>query len=144
MNFPPRLGHLATRQVVVAKLWPTYSETHHLEEGEAMARLGRALQGSLWEELLAATWTALLGKTKKLDEDGLLEKVAKNLKDRPQKPGRLVKVTPALSAFLVMADLEAGTASDAVRRVLESPEGRKKTAEGLIEAGKVLADELSR
>ena len=144
MRFPPRLGHLANRPVVIAKLWPTYAELHRVDEEEAMQRLTRALQGPLWEDLLASAWTAMLGNTKRLDEADLLEKVARNLKDRPQRQGRVWKQTPALSAFLVSADLEAGTASDAARRVLETPEGKKKVDEGLAEAGRLLAEELTR
>lgn len=144
MRFPPRLGHLATRPVVIAKLWPTYADLHRVDAEEAQQRLGRALQGTLWEDLLEATWSALLGGTKRLDEEGLLEKVARALKDRPLRPGRVVKQTPALSAFLVMTDLSAGTASDTARRVLETEEGKKKVAEGVAEAGRLLAAELTR
>ena len=144
MRFPPRLGHLATRKVVVAKLWPTYAEVHGIDEAEARERLERALAGRLWEDLLEATWTALQGKKKRLDEAGLLEKIAKSLQERPHRPGRMIKPTPAMSAFLLLVDIEAGTASDSVRRVLETPEGRQRAADGLAEAGRFLADEITR
>ena len=144
MRFPPRLGHLATRKVVVAKLWPTYGEVHGIDEEEARERLERALAGRFWEELLEATWTALQGKKKRLDDAGLLEKVAKTLQERPYRPGRTIKPTPAVSAFLLLLDVEAGTASDSVRRVLETPEGKQRSADGLAEAGRFLADELTR
>src|SRR5215211_5820145 len=138
MRFPPRLGHLATRRVVTAKLWPTYAEMHGIDEPEALERLERAMAGRLWEDLLDATWAALLDKNKskkkRLDEDALLEKLAGALKDRPFRPGRIAKPNPAMSAFLLLADLEVGTASDAARRVLETAEGRQRTAEGLAEA----------
>lgn len=144
MRYPPRLGHLATRAVVVAKLWPTYAAAHRLDEEESIQRLERALAQTLWEDLLEATWVALKDKKKRLDDQGLLEQVAQSLKNRPLRPGREAKLTPSLSAFLVLADLEAGTASEAARRVLESPEGQKRVREGLSEAGRVLADELLR
>ena len=144
MAFPPRLSHLATRAVVVAKLVPTFAEAHHIDEEEAAQRLDLALKGRLLTDLLEATWTALQGSTKRLDEAGLLEKVATTLSDRPQRPGRLAELTPGWSAFLVLADLEAGTASDAVRRVLGTDEGRKRALDGLNEVGRYLAAELSR
>lgn len=144
MNYPPRLGHLVTRKVVAAKLAPTYALSHNLEEGEAVAALERALEGSLWEALLAASWQALVEKNRKLDEERLLEKVATTLKDRPHKPGAAAAMTPAWSAFLVKLDLEAGTASDMARRVLESPEGARRVEEGLRDAGQHLARELTR
>lgn len=144
MRYPPRLGHLATRRVVTAKLGPTYAAAHGIDDDEARQRLERALAGRLWEDLLEATWSALLGSKKRLDESGLLEKVAGSLEERPYRPGRVVKQTPELSAFLILADLEAGTASDAARRVMETKEGQERAAAGLAEAGRILAAELTR
>ncbi|WP_338863950.1 hypothetical protein [Myxococcus stipitatus] len=144
MSYPPRLSHLATRAVVVAKLVPTYAQAHRLDEEEAAQRLSSALSGKLLPSLLEATWSALQGKTKRLNEDGLLEKVATTLSDRPLRPGRVAPLTPSWSAFLVLTDLEAGTASDAARRVMETEEGRRRGNEGLAEAGRFLAAELTR
>ncbi|HVE83034.1 MAG TPA: hypothetical protein VND93_09320 [Myxococcales bacterium] len=144
MNHPPRLGHLATRAVIAARLAPTYAQAHNVDDDEAREQLERALRGSLWERLLDAAWAALLGSAKRLTEEGLLEKVAGTLKDRPLKPGRVAAVNPAWSAFLVLADLEAGTASDAARRVLESAEGQRRAQEGIEEVGRFLAGELGR
>lgn len=146
MRYPPRLSHLCTRPVLVSKLVPTYALAHHLDDEEARLRLDRALTGALREDLLAATWDALVGGTKRLKEEGLLEKVAKSLQDRPERPGRVVDTekNPAWSAFLILTDVHAGTASDAARRVLESAEGQKMAKMGLDEVGKFLAKELTR
>src|SRR5688572_23308744 len=110
MRYPPRLAHLATRPVVSAKLTPTYAAAHSLDEDEARERVDAALRGSLLEDLLEATWAAMLGQTKRLDENGLLEKVATTLGERPLRPGRKATLNPAWSAFLVLADVHAGTA----------------------------------
>ncbi|RKH00147.1 hypothetical protein D7V97_30695 [Corallococcus sp. CA053C] len=144
MSFPPRLAHLATRAVVVAKLGPTYAAAHSLDSEESAQRLSTALSGRLLTSLLDATWAQMLGATKRLTEDGLLEKVAATLGDRPQRPGKVATTTPGWSAFLVLVDLEAGTASDAARRVMESDEGRKRGAAGLQEVAAFLAAELTR
>lgn len=144
MTFPPRLAHLATRAVVVAKLAPSYAAAHQLDDEEAAQRLQLALQGALLQQLLASTWEAMKGKTKRLDEAGLLEKVAGTLKDRPQRPGRLATEGPAWNAFLILLDLEAGTASDAARRVMDTEQGRKMAEAGLAEGGRFLAAELTR
>lgn len=144
MSYPPRLSHLATRAVVVAKLVPTYAQAHSIDEEEAAQRLSAALAGRMLPELLEATWTAMRGTAKRLTDDGLLEKVATTLGERPLRPGRVAPVSPAWSAFLVLTDLAAGTASDAARRVMESDEGRRRGAEGLAEAGRFLAAELTR
>lgn len=144
MAFPPRLAHLATRQVVVAKLVPTYARALRVDGDEAAQRLSTALRGWLLTSLLEATWTALLGTTKRLKDEGLLEKVATTLQDRPLRPGRVVEVSPAWSAFLVLADLEANIASEAARRVMESPEGQQRAQAGVAEVGRFLASELTR
>jgi hypothetical protein len=144
MNYPPRLGHLATRPVVVAKLVPTYARAHQIDEEEASQRLTRALAGRIWEELLSATWQAMKGKVKRLDEERLLDKVATTLQDRPLRRGKAVDTNPAWSAFMMMLDLEIGTAGDAARRVMETEQGRKMMAGGMTEAGGFLATELTK
>ncbi len=144
MKYPPRLGHLATRPVVVNRLVPTYARAHQIDEQEASQRLGRAFAGALWEDLLAATWEAMKGQVKRLDEERLLEKVAATLEERPLRYGRAVETTPAWSAFMMLLDLEIGTAGDAARRVMESEQGRKMMATGLAEAGLFLAIELTK
>lgn len=144
MRYPPRLAHLATRNVVVAKLAPTYSEAHSIDDEEGVIRLDRALQSPLLDELLAGAWAALVGTTVRLDEDALVQKVASGLKNRPQRPGKVAPLTPGWSAFLVLADVRAGIASDAAQRLLETEEGAKRAAAGLAEVGKFLAGELVR
>lgn len=144
MRYPPRLGHLATRAVLLAKLIPLYAAAHQIDDDEARDRLEIALQPKLIEDILAHTWTALLGGTKKLDENGLLEKVSRSLGDRPLRAGRVIEMTPSLSAFMVIVDLAAGTASDAVRHVMESEDGKRRANAGLADAGKFLAAELLR
>src|SRR6478735_3848222 len=48
VRYPSRLGHLATRPVVVNRLVPTYAKAHQVDEQEASQRLTRALAGPLW------------------------------------------------------------------------------------------------
>jgi hypothetical protein len=142
--YPPRLGHLLTKPVLIAKLTQSYSQAHEIDDEEAASRLSTALNQRFLEELLAATWKALLGSVKRLDEAGLLEKVASTLKDRPLRAGRLATPSVQWSAFLLLVDIHAGTASDAVRRVLETTEGAAKLREGLEVAGKFIAAEVTR
>jgi hypothetical protein len=131
--------------VVVARLVPTYARAHQIDEEEASQRLTRALSVRLWEDLLSATWEAMKAKVKRLDEQRLLEKVATTLEERPLRRGKaVVELNPAWSAFLMLLDLEVGTASDAARRVMETEQGRKMLAAGLAEAGKFLAAELTK
>lgn len=144
MSYPPRLGHLVTRAVVAAKFRPLFATSHEIDENEAQERLERALAGRLWELLLDTAWFALTDKKREVDEAAMLEKIAKTLKSRPLRPGRDATLNPSFSAFLVMIDLEAGMASDAARKVLESPQGEAMKKAGLTEAGRFLAAELTR
>ena len=54
MRYPPRLGHLATRAVVAARLLPSYARAHHLDEEVARPRLELALKTALHDDLLPA------------------------------------------------------------------------------------------
>ena len=142
MSYPPRLGHLITRAVMAARFRPTFAASHEIDEDEAQDRLERALRGGLWELLLESTWFALTDKKRQVDTDDVLNRIAKTLKDRPLRPGRVATLNPEFSAFLVVIDLEAGTASDAARKVLDSPQGEQMKKLGLAHAGRFLANEL--
>jgi len=144
VRYPPRLGHLATRPVVVNRLVPTYAKAHQIDEQEAAQRLERAVSGRIWEDLLAATWEAMKSRVKRLDEQKLLEKVASTLEERPLRYGKAVETNPAWSAFMMLLDLEIGTAGDAARKVMESEQARKMVSAGLAEAGMFLAIELTK
>jgi hypothetical protein len=144
MTYPPRLSHLATRPVLIAKLRPAFAEAHGLADEDADQRLESALTGSLHTDLLSATWSGMKALKPRLSESELLDRVAQTLGERPLRPGRNPKATPAWSAFFVLADIQAGVASDSARRVMESDQGRKIVVEGLSEAGRFLAAELLR
>ncbi len=144
MSYPPRLSHLATRAVLIAKFRPAFAEAHGLADEDADQRLESSFSGSLHTDLLSATWSAMKALKPRLSESELLDRVAQTLGERPLRPGRNPKATPAWSAFFVLADIQAGIASDAARRVMESDQGRKMIAEGLSEAGRFLAAELLR
>lgn len=144
MRYPPRFAHLASRPIVVSRLVRTYAQAHQIDDEEAQQRLERALSGALHEDVLAATWAALVGSTRRLDEAGLLEKVAGALKDRPLRRSKPVATNPGWSAFLLLLDLEIGTASEAARRALETPDARARLGQGLAEVGGFLSKELTR
>lgn len=144
MKYPARLSHLATRAVVVAKLNQAYGASHAIEDDEASRRLDAALSGPLLDELLSATWEAMTGTTKRLDEAGLLEKVATTLGDRPLRPGRKAPENPAWSAFFLKIDLAAGVASETAQRILDTEQGKKVAAQGVAEVSRYLAAELTR
>ena len=143
-GYPPRLSHLATRAVLVAKLRPAFAAAHTISDEEATERLGQALSTSLLSELLSAVWAAMKRLKPRLSEGELLDRVAQTLAQRPLRPGRKVAVNPAWSAFFILADIRANAASDAARRVMESEQGGKMADLGLAEAGTYVAGELLR
>jgi hypothetical protein len=144
MSQPPRFAHLATRAVVTRKLAPTYAKAHAIDDEEGEIRLSRALGGALLADLQAAAWKAIRSTSTRLTDDELAEKVAVSVKNRGLRPGKAAEAVGAWSAFLVLADIEAGVASEMARRVFESAEGRRKADEGLAIAGEHLAKELLR
>ncbi len=143
-GFPPRLSHLATRAVLAAKLRRSFAEAHSLSDDEALDRLERALSSSLLTELLSAVWAAMKELKPRLSDAELLDRVAQTLGDRPLRPGRKVAISPAWNAFFLLADIRANVASDAAQRVMETEQGSKMAAAGLIEVGRYLAAELLR
>jgi len=143
MRHPPRFAHLCTVRVVAGRLRPVYAATHDVDDQEAQERLERALSGALRDRLLDAGWAALRARSRGPDGE-LLDKVAEALARRPLRPGRMPEVNPPWGAFLLLVDLEAGTAGPAARRAFESPHGMRMAEQGIEEAGRFLAAELAR
>lgn len=144
MPHPPRFAHLLTRSLVISKLVAPYAESHAVDDEEAAIRLERAVKGALLDDLLDATWNVLVDTSKSGDTEALLDKVAKSVASRGMKPGRPIELNLEWNAFLLIADIEAGTASDAARTLLETERGRKLAKGGLAEAGRYLASEFTR
>ena len=144
MPHPPRLAHLVNRRVAVAKLTATYAAAHAIDALEGAIRLDRALTGPLQADLLDATWEALRAGKPRLSEEALLERVAEYVKEHGPRESKAAPITSDWSAFLVAADLAAGTASESARRILESVEGSARVRAGLQAAGRFLAAELLR
>ena len=145
MRYPARLAHLATRAIVVAKLAPTFADAHHLDHEEAVDRLNTALSGPLLDDLLAATWQALLGGTKKLDEEGLAgeggqEPQRPSASARP--PGRGHPGPRAPSSCSRTS--RQGPRATPRGRVMETDAGKARARAGLVVAGQLLARELTR
>ena len=144
MRFPPRFAHLVTEPVLTARLAPSYAKAHNVDLEEARICLTTALHGDLRDDLLEATWAAVRTRAPRFTEDTALEKIAASLGKRPDRPGRVKEADARWSAFWILVDLRAGTASDTARSVLESEAGQAKVREGLADAGRFLADELAR
>jgi hypothetical protein len=144
MRYPTRLPHLLTDAVLIARLAPSYEKAHNVDLEEAQLCLGTALRTELRDDLLEATWNAVRDRTPRFKEETSLDKIATSIGDRPQRPGRVQPTDARWSAFWILVDLRAGTASDAARHALESEAGQAKVREGLAEAGRFLASELAR
>lgn len=144
MPHPPRLAHLATRTVLVAKLEATYAASHGVDLVEAGIRLARGLQGRVLTDLLDATWAGLRATRKRGSDEDVLELVAEHVKERGLRPAKAAQITAGWSAAMVAIDVQAGTAGEGARRIIESVEGRPRVEAGLAEVGLFLAQELLR
>jgi hypothetical protein len=143
MRYPPRFSHLVTRSVVVAKLTPMCAKANGVDDEVAEEKLQIALKGALHEEVLGATWRELTSPADHPADDALLETIAGVLKKRGEKPGAVTKVTPAWNAFMVLVDVRAGTSTGAAQKLLDSDQGKQLVASGLVEVGRLLANELT-
>ena len=144
MRYPARLAHLATRAIVVAKLAPTFADAHQLDHDEAAYRLGAALSGPLLDDLLAATGRRSSGARRSWTRRVCWRRSPGACGTGPSARAAPHRSTPDLSAFLLLADLAAGTASDAAGRVMETDAGKARARAGLAAVGQLLAHELTR
>ncbi|HVP66948.1 MAG TPA: hypothetical protein VMT17_06770 [Anaeromyxobacteraceae bacterium] len=140
---PRRLPHVVTRADLCALIVPTYAAALGVDEEEAEARLGRALErpgvaDDLYRALAAGLEEARGPRTA---EDALLDRVSAGIARRRARV-RAAEAGPALSAFLVRINVEIGLAPESMRGTLESERGRALLEEGLAALGRHLAREL--
>lgn len=141
--FSRRLPHVLTRADLARILLETYVDAMAVEDGEALDRLGRALdQPALLEELYAGISTALQAvQGERTSEDQLMDKLAKGVQKRRAKvkaaPGH-----PSIAAVLVRINLELGLAPEQMRATLQAAQGRALLQDGLARLGKHVVAEL--
>lgn len=141
--FSKRLPHVLTRKDLALIIAPTYAAAARVDFDEAYERLERAVtlprvHDALYEGISAALHDI---QGPRLTEDALVDKLSGGLEKRRSKV-KAANVTPAISAALVLIDLELGYAAEMMRSALETPKGVALLKDGMRALGAHLLREL--
>ena len=126
-------------------LAPTLAKAAQVDVEIAEERLLRALANQrVLDDIYGGLSTALAdAKGPRTNEDELIDKLSAGVQARARRV-RAAELTPAISAVLVLLNLEAGEAPEMMRETLQSEKGRALLEEGLRSMGKHLVKELIR
>jgi len=143
--FSRRLPHVLTRKDLARTLAPTYAKAAQVDAEEAEDRLLRALGNQrILDELYGGLSAALLeAKGPRTNEDELVDKLSSGVQKRRGRV-RAAELTPAVSAVLVLLNVELGQAPEMMRGALQGEKGRALLQEGLRSLGAHLVAELIR
>jgi hypothetical protein len=120
--FSRRLPHVLTRKDLARVIAPTYAKAASVDADEALDRMERAVAN----DRIA---------------DELVDKLSEGVQKRRSRV-KAAPLTPAVSAALVMINLELGYAPEMMRNALQTEKGRALLDEGLHELGAHLVGEL--
>ena len=140
---PRRLPHVLTRKDFAVVVAPTYAAAANVDFDEALERMERALAAP---RVLDALYQGLAGALREREsarttEDELLDKLSAGVQKRRSRV-KAAALSPALSAAMVMLNLEIGYAPEMMRNALAEPKGQKLLEQGLKELGAHLLKEL--
>ncbi|MGZ6125186.1 MAG: hypothetical protein ACXWLR_09515 [Myxococcales bacterium] len=141
--FSRRLPHVVTRKDLALRLAPTYAAAATVDFDEAHERMERALGSQrIADQIYAGLSTALAArKGRRTTEDALIDDLSAGLLARRSRV-KAAALTPAVSAVMVMLNLEIGYAPEMMRGALENPKGKALLDQGLHALGTHLLDEL--
>ena len=143
--FSKRLPHVVTRKDLALIIAPTYAAAAEVDFDEAHERMERAVgTQAIVDALYDGLSAALAGiKGPRTTEDELIDALSQGVQKRRSRV-KAAKVTPAISAVLVMLNLELGYAPEMMRGTLASPKGAQMLQEGLRELGVHLFHQLAK
>lgn len=142
--FSRRLPHVVTRKDLALLIAPTYAASANVDFDEAHERMERAVGSQrivdqIYDGLSAALFAR---KGPRTAEDALMDDLSAGVQKRRSRV-RPAALTPAVSAVMVMLNLELGYAPEMMRgALLENPKGKALLGEGLQELGKHILNEL--
>jgi len=144
-SFSRRLPHVLTPADLARALAPTYAKAAQVDEEEAGDRLRRALGNQRIADELYGGLSAALAEAKgsRTSEDELIDKLSAGVQKRGRRV-RAAELSPAISAALVLVNLELGYAPEMMREALQGEKGRALLQEGLRALGAHLVRELVR
>ena len=134
--FSKRLPHIVTRKDLALIIAPTYAASANVDFDEAHERMERAVGSQrLVDDLYGGLSDALFEvQGKRTAEDELIDKLSKGVLARRSRV-KAAELTPALSAAMVMLNLEMGYAPEMMRGALETPKGQALLRDGLRQLG---------
>ena len=143
--FSRRLPHVVTRADLARMLAPTYARAAQVDVEVAEERLLRALGSQRILDELYSGLSAALAKAKgpRTSEDEFVDKLSAGVQARRGKV-RAAELTPAVSAVLVLVNVELGEAREMMRDALQGEKGRALLQAGLERLGAHLVSELIR
>lgn len=141
--FSPRLTHVITRKDLALVLAPTYAQSSQVDFEEAQERMERALGSQRLLDQLYAGLSAALEARKGLrtTPDELIDALSAGVQKRRSRV-KAAAITPAISAAMVLLNLELGFAPEMMRNALDNPKGKALLDEGLRALGAHLLKEL--
>jgi hypothetical protein len=141
--FSRRLPHVVTRNDLAILLAPTYAASASVDFDEAHERMQRAVgKQRVVDQLLEGLSAALYErKGPRTTEDALVGALSQGVQKRRARV-RPAALTPAVSAVMVMLNLELGYAPEMMRSALENAKGKALLEEGLRALGAHLVKEL--
>jgi hypothetical protein len=143
--FSKRLPHVLPRADLARMIGPTLAKAAQVDVEVAEERLERALANQRVLDDIYGGLSAALAEAKgpRTSEDELIDKLSAGVQARGRRV-RAADLTPAISAVLVLLNLEAGEAPEMMRETLHSEKGRALLQEGLRSLGKHFVKELIR
>jgi len=143
--FSKRLPHVVTRADLSRMLAATYAKASQVDPEVAEERLQRALANQRVLDEVYAGLSAALAEAKgpRTSEDELIDKLSVGVQSRRGRV-RAAELTPAVSAVLVLLNLEIGEAPEMMRSALQGEKGRSLLQDGLRSIGRHLVKELVR
>lgn len=141
--FSKRLPHVITRNDLALILAPTYAKAAEVDFEEAHERMERAVGSqAIVDALYQGLSDALFDrKGPRTGEDELIDNLSAGVQKRRSRI-KAVEVTPAISAVLVLLNLELGYAPEMMRETLASEKGSQMLRQGLRELGAGLIKQL--
>jgi hypothetical protein len=141
--FSPRLRHVLTRSDLALVVAPTYASSANVDFDEAHERMQRAvsneqLAGAFYDGLSAALEPR---KGPRTTVDEVIDNLSAGVQKRRSRM-KAVRLTPGVSAVMVLVNLEIGYAPEMMRGALQTPKGEALLAEGLRELGAALVAQL--
>jgi len=141
--FSRRLPHVLTRKDLARIVAPTYAKGASVDAEEALERMERAVASDRIVDDLYAGLSAALAERKgsRTSEDELIDKLSAGVQKRRGRV-KAAEITPAISAAMVLINLELGYAPEMMRNALQNEKGRALLDEGLRALGAHLVGEL--